>query len=102
MRRGLHGIYLSKRKPMADRQGSSDMSYLYWVAVCKTPGCENSRVLKSGGECVEGKKEEFQIKVPPKLIVECPVCSKSYEYDTSEIVAETKDYPPPPDFVDWF
>jgi hypothetical protein len=78
------------------------MKYLYWVADCKTVDCKNTRPVKFGGPCVEGKTEKFQIVVPNNLIVKCPACSKAYEYGAAEIVAVVKNDPPPPDFVDLF
>jgi len=76
--------------------------YLYWVADCKTAACTNSRVIRFGGECVKGKTEEFQIKVPSKITLQCPVCLKSYDYEAAEIIAVVKDNLPPPDFVNLF
>lgn len=75
------------------------MSYLYWVAECKTEGCENQRLIKFGGE-YDGNKMAFLSGLAPnRLTVHCPICDKSYEYEESEIVAVIKDEPPPPGFV---
>jgi len=80
---------------------ASAMKYLYWVAYCKTVGCKSMRVVKFGGECVEGRPDQFQIVVPDTaLILDCPACSKSSEYRATEIVAVVKNDPPPTDFVD--
>jgi hypothetical protein len=78
------------------------MSYLYWVAYCKTFRCKNARVVKFGGPCIEGSSEKFQISLPKNLTIKCPVCLKSYEYESAEIIAVVKADSPPLDFVNLF
>jgi hypothetical protein len=82
------------------------MIYCYWAADCKTigcktNGCQNSRVIKFRGEYVEGGPE-LPVLLPEKIIVTCPVCSKSYEYEPAGISPVFRDYPPPIGFVDLF
>ena len=78
------------------------MSYLYWVADCKTDGCENQRVIRFGGD-YDANRMVFLVGLAPnRLTVRCPVCQHSYEYEEAEIHSVIKDEPPPPDFVDAF
>lgn len=64
--------------------------YAYYTADCRTPNCvtagkQNSRVIKFRGVQIDGVPELPEIR-PKEIIVTCPKCSKSYNYEAAELV----------------
>jgi hypothetical protein len=69
--------------------------HLYIVVDCKTENCEAAHVLMHLGE--KGRtlsRVEYWMSYP--LMIECPICGRTYDYSDSEERFCQRDLPAPP------
>jgi len=69
--------------------------HLYIVVNCKTRDCKTAHVLMHLGE--KGRtpeRVEYWMSYP--LMIECPICRKTYDYSDSEESFSQRELPAPP------
>ncbi len=81
------------------------MRYVYWAAICKTPGCPNIHRAAYIGESPEGDPH-ISVNRPDFLSSvtfdrSCPACGKEHRYMGQKLVPMFLDQPPEPNYHPW-
>jgi hypothetical protein len=70
--------------------------HLYWCADCKTPGCNETQILKYIGPSKEWAGVSVSMALPAFLGVRCSKCNSVQEYTRKDLRQIELPFAPPP------
>jgi transcription elongation factor Elf1 len=78
------------------------MEFAYWVAACKTVGCQEHHPAKLIGEHRGLREYSLPSGIPESFDFQCPSCGKTHRYTIADLFVRTRPVLPPPGFREWW